>query len=83
VLHPHLATVVLLEGANPARVPQLRRDAQVLAAPHQRVGLAALAGGGDRLGAEVLALAARVRHEAVSCISVSQVAVKDVAFQKV
>ncbi|KAL2255059.1 hypothetical protein VTK26DRAFT_4232 [Humicola hyalothermophila] len=35
VLDPDLLAVRLFEGADEARVPQLRRDSQVLAAPHQ------------------------------------------------
>lgn len=60
VLDPDLAGVLLLELADEARVPQLRGDAQVLAAPQQGVGLAALAGRRYRLFGEVLAFAARL-----------------------
>jgi hypothetical protein len=63
VLDPNLLAVGLLELADEARVPQLRRDAQVLAAAQQRVRLAALAGRRDRLLGEVLALAARLGDE--------------------
>jgi hypothetical protein len=54
-----------LELADEARVPELRGDAQVLAAAHQRVGLAPLARRGDRLLGEVRALAARLGDEPV------------------
>jgi hypothetical protein len=63
VLDPQLAAVGLFELADEARVPQLRRDAQVLAAAQQRVRLAALAGRRDRLLGKVLALAARLGDE--------------------
>jgi len=58
MLHPNLLTLVRHELADEAGIPQLRRDAQILAAAHQRVGLAALGGGGDALGVEVLLFAA-------------------------
>lgn len=61
VLDPDLLGVILLKVANEPGVPQLRADAQVLAAPHQSVGLAALARRGDGLVAKVLALAAGLR----------------------
>jgi hypothetical protein len=64
VLDPDLAAVLLLEGAQEARVPELRGDTQVLAAARQGVGLAALGGGGDGVFAEVLALAAGLGYEA-------------------
>src|SRR4051812_32700689 len=41
VLDPHLLAVLRHEAADEDRVPQLRRDAQVLAAAHQSVGFAA------------------------------------------
>lgn len=64
VLDPNLLAVLLLEVANVPRVPQLGRHAQVLAATHQRVGLATLAGGGYAVVvAEKLALAAGLGDE--------------------
>ena len=63
MLHPNLLGVLLLELADISRVPELRGDAQVLAAAHERVRLAALAGGGDRLLGEVGALAAGLGYE--------------------
>lgn len=58
VFNPDLLSVFFLKIPNVARVPQLRGDAQVLAAAHQRVGLAPFAGGGDTVVVtEELALA--------------------------
>ena len=65
VLDPLLDGVLLDELADEAGVPELRGDAQVLAAPHQGVGLAALGGGGDAILVEVLLLAARLADESV------------------
>lgn len=73
VLDPDLVAVRLLEVADEARVPQLRRDAQVLAAPQQRVRLAPLARRRDRLLGKVLALAARLGDES----GTSHMSVKD------
>ena len=64
VLDPHLVALRALELADEARVPQLRRHAQVLAAPQQRVRLAPLARRRDGLFGKVLALAARLGDEA-------------------
>jgi hypothetical protein len=52
-----------LELADEARVPQLARDAQVLAAAHERVALRGLRRGRDAARVEVLLLAARDRDE--------------------
>lgn len=60
VLDPDLLHVLLLEPLDKGRVPELRRDAQVLAAAHQGVGLAALDGRGELVGAEVVVLALRL-----------------------
>lgn len=65
VLDPDLLRPLLLEVADVSRVPQLGRDAQVLAAAHQGVGLAALPGGGDAVVGEELALAAGLCYESV------------------
>ena len=48
-----------LELADEARVPELARDAEVLAAAHERVALARLGRGRDPVRVEVLLLAAR------------------------
>lgn len=63
MLNPHLVAVLLLEGPEETRVPELRRDAEVLAAAHQGVGLAALAGGRDRVFGKVAALATGLADE--------------------
>jgi hypothetical protein len=63
MLDPDLLAVLLLELADEARVPELGRDAQVLAAPQQRVGFAPLAGRGDGFFGKVLAFAAGLGDE--------------------
>jgi len=63
MFHPNLLGVLLLELTDISRVPELRGDAKVLAAAHERVRLAALAGSGDRLLGEVGALAAGLGYE--------------------
>lgn len=66
MLDPLLDGVLLHELADEAGVPELRGDAEVLAAAHEGVGLAALGGGGDAVLGEVLLLAARLAHESIS-----------------
>lgn len=68
VLDPHLVAVLLLEGAEEPGVPELRGDPEVLAAAHQRVGLAALAGGRDRVRSKVLAFATGLGDESANNI---------------
>lgn len=63
VLNPQLVGVFLLEGADVTRVPKLGRDAEVLAAAHQGIGLAAFAGGRNRVFGEVAALATGLSDE--------------------
>lgn len=58
MLDPGFARVGRLPGADPARVPQLRGNAEIFAAAHHAVGLAAFGGGGDGIGGEVWLLAA-------------------------
>lgn len=65
VLDPDLVRVLLLELADEARVPQLRRDAQVLAASQESIRLAAFAGRGYCFLGEVLAFAAGLGDEAI------------------
>lgn len=66
VLTPNLLRVLFLVLANVTRIPQLGCNAQVLAAAHQRVRLATLAGGGDAVVvAEELAFAACLGDESV------------------
>lgn len=69
MLDPHLPGHLPIEGADEAWVPQLRRDAQVLAAPHQRVALAALGRRRDAVRVEVLLFAARNRYESGTVLS--------------
>lgn len=57
VLHPDLLHVRLLEPSDIDGVPELRRDAEVLAAAHQGVGFAALDGRGELVGAKVVVFA--------------------------
>ena len=66
MFYPHLVAVLLLEIANIDGIPQLRCNTEILAASQQRIRLAAFASGGDRVGAKVLALAARLGNEAVA-----------------
>lgn len=68
MLDPLLLGVLLHELADEARVPQLRGDAQVLAAPHQRVRLAPLGRRRHALLAEVLLLAAGLRYESTHLV---------------
>lgn len=63
VLNPDLLGPFLLKVADVPRVPQLGRDAQVLAAAHEGVGLAALAGSGDSVVGEELTLASGLCYE--------------------
>lgn len=63
MLGPLLDGVLLGELADEAGVPQLRGDAEVLAAPHQRVRLGPFGRGGYPLLVEVLLLAARLGYE--------------------
>ena len=58
VLHPRLPRVLLDEFPDEAWVPELAGHAEVFAAAHQRVGFAALGGGGDAFGGEVVLFAA-------------------------
>ena len=58
MLRKHLDAVLRLELADEARVPELARDAEVLAAAHERVALARLSRGGDAVGLKVLLLSA-------------------------
>ena len=51
------------------RSPELARNAQILAAPHQCVGFAPLGRGGDAVGIEVLLLAAGDGNESTKGIS--------------
>lgn len=63
MLDPDLVAVLLFELADEPRVPELRGDAEVFAAAHEGVGLAALAGGGDVVFAKVLAFSAGLGDE--------------------
>ena len=66
MLNPDFVAVLLLELPNEPRIPQLRRNAQVLTAAQQRVRLAALAGRWDGFLRKVLALASCLGDEPVS-----------------
>lgn len=65
VLDPLLGGVLLHELADEARVPELRGNAQVLAAPHHGVRLAPFGGCGHAVFAEVLLFTARLGYESV------------------
>lgn len=68
MLHKQLPRVLAHEPANKPRIPELRRDAQVLAAAHQRVGLAPFSSRRDAVGVEVRLLAAGEGDESVNTI---------------
>lgn len=63
MLHPHLLDMLLHELPNIPRIPQLRRNTQVLTTPHQRIALAALRRSRNAIWGEVLLLATRNRHQ--------------------
>lgn len=69
VFDHHLLGHFLEEAANEARVPQFTGDAQVFAAAHQSIGLAALGSGGDAIGVKVLLFAACNGDESCGYIS--------------
>lgn len=64
MLYPHLLCQLARKLADKARIPELRRNAQIFTAAHQGVGLAALGGGGDAVGVKVLLFAAGYGDEA-------------------
>lgn len=75
VLDHRLGAVLCLELADELWVPELRGDAEVLAAAHEGVGFACLGGGGDAGGVEVFLFAAGNGDEAgVSARSLVSVA---------
>ena len=63
VLDKHVLCIVRLELADPARIPQLARNTQVLAASHHRVGLAPFRGSRYAVWTEVVLLAAGYRYK--------------------
>lgn len=68
MLHKQLPRVLAHEPANKPRIPELRRDAQVLAAAHQRVRLAPFSSCRDAVGVEVRLLAAGEGDESINTI---------------
>lgn len=58
VLDPHLPRQFGRELADEPRIPELARNAQIFAAAHECVRLAALSGGWDAVGIKVLLFAA-------------------------
>lgn len=64
MLNKHLARVLGLVLADPARVPKFTRNAEILAAAHQRVRPAAFCSGGDAVRGEVVLFAAGDGDEA-------------------
>ena len=60
---PHFDGVLRLPSCNERRVPQLRRNAQIFAAAHQRVRLGALFGCGARHAVAHTLLAHTLGHE--------------------
>lgn len=65
MLDPDLLCVLGHEFTNEAWVPEFARDPEVFAASHERVGLAALGGGGDTVWIKVLLFAARNGDQSV------------------
>lgn len=63
VLDNHLLGHLLHVFPDEAGIPEFRGDAEVLAAAHKGVGLAALGRGRDTIGVEVLLFAASYRNE--------------------
>jgi hypothetical protein len=58
MLDPYLLCHLIRKLPDKARIPELRRYTQVLAAAHQGIGFAALGRSGDTVGVKVLLLAA-------------------------
>jgi hypothetical protein len=58
MLHPYLLCQFARKFANESRVPEFAGYAQILAAPHQRIGFASFGGRGDAIRVEILLLAA-------------------------
>ena len=67
VLDPDLFHARLLEPADEMRVPKLGPDAEIFAASHECVGLAALDGGGQLVGAEEAVLALCLGDKSATC----------------
>ena len=63
MLDPRFPDILCDELADEARIPQLGRDAEVLAAAHEGVGLAAFGGGGYVLDIEIGLFAAGYGYE--------------------
>lgn len=57
MLDPHFLCLLDGEFADEARIPQLRCDAQVFAAPHEGIGFAALCRRRYSIGVEILLFA--------------------------
>lgn len=69
VLDPRLLHVRPLEPPQEMGIPELRADAEVLAAAHQGVGLAPLDRGGQLVGREVGVFPLGLRDEPVGWVS--------------
>lgn len=54
MLSEFLIAILLLEGPNPARIPELTRDTKIFAATHQRIGFAAFCSSWNAAGVEVV-----------------------------
>lgn len=66
MLDPYLPCPFRREVADESWVPELRRNAQVFTAAHQRVGFAALRGSGYAVWVEVLLLTTCDRNQSVA-----------------
>lgn len=58
MLNEDLTHMLRLVLADPPRVPELARDAEILAAAHQGIGSTALCRGGNTIGREIVLFAA-------------------------
>lgn len=67
VLDPDFPAVLLFEISNESRIPELGSDAEVLAAPHQGVGLATLPSSGDGFFGKVLTFSSGLGDESAYC----------------
>jgi hypothetical protein len=70
---PHLSRQLARKLANKPGIPQFTRNAQVFAAPHQRIGFTPFRRRRNAVGVEVLLLATGYGHKAVFAL-VSQLA---------
>lgn len=66
MLHKRLTSVLRLVLANPAGIPELARNTQVLAAADEGVGATAFRSGGNALRGEIILFAAGDRNQSIT-----------------